>query len=382
MQHIKNRFVLSNEQGAVAMLSVTIFAIIITVVATSYIKTVISQQRSALDYDNGTRAYYAAEVGVQDGARAIQADASLRANGKSDCKPVGAGPDGQVALKSPNYGLAYTCQIINATPSDIRGSVIPGEKNAMIKIEPATPDASGKFQLVLRWSKQTESPEDTILHPRSDERPLFPSVGNWGASNFNTTTHPIHAMLRTQFISHPKTTSFGTGDIAQRVVFLNPTDVGIAGGSPVISSADLVAEQQKNLFVKSACYDSQDAIGRPGFDGFSCKRTIKFDGYNLENNAFYVNIGSVYRSTDFSIELLNDAGTVLPLANTQATIDVTGKAGDTTFRRVRQTLPLGGYAEQSGPNAALVVGEGICKHFAVGTVPGLYQPGCDPLATP
>ena len=34
-----------------------------------------------------------------------------------------------------------------------------------------------------------------------------------------------------------------------------------------------------------------------------------------------------------------DGGGTVPLANTQATIDVTGKSGDTTFRRVRQTLP-------------------------------------------
>jgi hypothetical protein len=73
----------------------------------------------------------------------------------------------------------------------------------------------------------------------------------------------------------------------------------------------------------------------------------------------------------------NGSGQV-PLANAQATIDVTGKSGDTTFRRVRQSLPLGGYVEKNGPDAALVVGEGICKQFTIGTAQSLFGSACTP----
>lgn len=367
----QKKCLLTDQKGAVSMLSVTIFAIIITVVATSYIKTVISQQKNALDYDKGTRAYYAAEVGVQDGVRAIQADPTIRRDGKTDCKPFDSPASGKVVLKSDEYGLAYTCQIIDVTPGEIRGSVTPGQKSVVVRIEPKDVNFSSNFQLVFRWSSQNA---DEILYPRNSTLPEFPSINKWG-----TVDKPIHALLRTQFISYPKP-SFSNTAIKQRVMFLNPTEVTAAGPSPVISLADSVGTEQNKLFVSSACEAGDSGLAGPDMKGFLCKRSVRFSGYTLNNTAFYINIGSVYRSTDFSIEMIEDTSPypIVPLANTQATIDVTATSGDTTFRRVRQTLPLGGYAEQDGPNAALVVGEGVCKNFAIGATAAQYYSDCTP----
>ena len=382
LKNRKNKFGAMNQRGAVSMLSVTIFAIIITVIATSYIKIVISQQRNAIEYDRGTRAYYAAEVGVQDGARAIYADENIRRNGKSDCEPVGA-VNGQIALKSNSYGLGYTCQIINVTPGEIRGSVVPAQKSTIMRIEPVDKNFSGNFQIVLRWSERANDPDDVIFNARTSGLTKFSSAGDWGSINYDAENYPIHPVLRGQFISHPTDRpSFGSNDISQRVVFMNLTDVAFAGTSPTLSTADSADKKQEQLFTTSACRKSDDfSASTIDFKGFSCIRTLGFNDYNLKNSAFYINLDSVYHSTDFSVEMLKsaaDGGGTVPLANTQATIDVTGKSGDTTFRRVRQTLPLGGYAEKDGPNAALVVGEGVCKNFVVGTASQLYQAGCNP----
>ncbi len=379
----------SDQRGAVAMLSVTVFAIIITVVATSYIKTVISQQRNALNYDQGTRAYFAAESGVQDGARAIQTNPTIRSNGKTDCAPVGPLVNGEAVLKSPDYGIGYTCQIIDVTPTALEGTAMPNEKSTIVKIEPKEPGFNRDFQITFRWSKQYDTNDmsnfnDEILYPRSDDRAIFPASDKWNAVNF--LNNPIHALLRTQFITHPKGgPSFNREQVEQRVMFLNPTDVGAAGNSPSLQPSDSVNTQQSNLFSTSACINSDQASSpsRPdiNFDGYSCVRTLQFNGYRLQNSALYINIGAVYRPTNFSITMLESqpigSGQV-PLANAQATIDVTGKSGDTTFRRVRQSLPLGGYVEKNGPDAALVVGEGICKQFTIGTAQSLFGSACTP----
>ena len=367
----------SDQRGAVAMLSVTIFAIIITVVATSYIKTVISQQRSALDYDQGTRAYYAAESGVQDGARAIQANPLIRKNGKNTCEPVSSinssgtfGPSG--------YGLGYTCQLIDVSPSTIQGSVAPNQRSALIKIEPANTDFATDFSVTFRWSKKDTDSSFTPLTGRSSTDALFPSIGRWDSQGDSAQDHPVHAVLRTNAITHPKA-NFSSDLIKQRVVFLNPTSVTNGfGSSPTLNSGDSISKQQEQLVYPAVCYSSAESEGQ--FEGFSCARTVRFSGYNLKNNDFYLNIGSVYKGTDFSIVVKDVAtNTELPLVNTQAAIDVTGKSGDTTFRRVKQTLSLGGYTETEGSDAALVVGEGICKHFAVGTTANLYSSECNPL---
>lgn len=357
----------SDQLGAVSMLSVTIFAIIITVVATSYIKSVISQQRTALDYDNGTRAYFAAETGIQDGARALQVDPVIRESGKQDCKPVGLSPaQSEVKLKSDSYGLGYTCQIIDITPREIKGSLEPGQSSAVIKIEPREANFNRPFQIVFRWSKNNSNSNEEYTK-RSTTFKTFPPVSQW---------RDIHAMLRVSAIAHPKM-DFTESGVVQRVVFLNPTP-SQDGYPPDLKPTDNVDKQQELLINNALCKDTIDTES----GGYSCVRTLKFSEWGLGSSAFYLRLGSVYRSTEFSIEAIEYGSPYanIPLKNTQATIDVTGKAGDTIFRRVRQSLPLDGYVEQRGPGAALVVGEGICKHFGVGANSNQYQPGCDPLA--
>ncbi len=373
-----HKYRLHDQNGAVAMLSVVIFAIIITVVATSYIKTVISQQRNALNYDNGTQAYYAAESGVQDGARLIQTSSTVRKDGKKTCDPVAPNATGTVG--PTGYGLNYTCQLIDVSPSSIEGSVTPSQKTAMIKIEPLEP-YTGTFSIGFRWSKKDTDATATALTGRSSKEALFPSVSKWGSNGNDADNFPIHAVLRANVITHPKA-NFQRDEISQRVMFLNPASRAALGGgvgtSPTINKLAGAEEQQEQLFWPAVCYSSSPTDAGE-FEGFSCTRTVNFSGYDLKNNDLYVNIGSVYKETDFSIVVKDASNNILPLINTQASIDVTAKAGSATFRRVRQTLPLGGYLEKDGSDAALVVGEGICKQFSVGNTTSLYDSSCNPL---
>jgi hypothetical protein len=377
-----------NQSGAVSMLSVLVFSIIITVVATAYIKSVTSQQKTALNYDLGTRAYYAAESGVQDAIRSLAGSTEYQANGKPDCAPADGG--GALGDSSVDYGIGYTCQIIKVTPTDVKGRVEPNAKNAMARLE-ATTNPAGPYKLVVRWS-QKQTGTDQVYYPRSLDQPLFPPYNQWNASG--DLTKPVHALLKVNVISVPKTGTFTRDQIQQRVVFMNPTTPENAGedsgggfvdfkvnNEPLGKTSNGAIEPQRvELMNNAECYPSDNITGS-NFKEYSCKSIIRLqDGYDLTTQTLYARVSSIYRSTDFSIELTQDNDTPLTLKNGQAVIDVTGKAGSNVFRRVQQTVSLGGYFEDDQPDAALIAGEGICKLLSYTTVAAGYQEGCDPLA--
>ena len=115
-----------NQSGAVAMISVVIFSIIITILVSAYARTIISQQREAINYDLSTRAYYAAESGVQDVIRELKnPDSDVTKNGQQNCK----GASGYLGKNSSGKlgesdSLVITCQLVDLTSDGIRDVTI------------------------------------------------------------------------------------------------------------------------------------------------------------------------------------------------------------------------------------------------------------------
>ena len=66
-----------SQQGAIAMITVVFIAILLTIITTSFISITVNEQREATDDDLTTRAFYAAESGVQDAIVAIKRMPSL-----------------------------------------------------------------------------------------------------------------------------------------------------------------------------------------------------------------------------------------------------------------------------------------------------------------
>lgn len=350
------------------MLSVAIFAIILTLVTTAYIRSVVSQQKNALSYDLSTRAFYAAEAGVQDAIRALSQNPALLVD-KNTCPPLASG--GTVG-SSAEYGLGYTCQIITMQPGELKGQVGNHSKNATIRLEPATTE-TGFLKLIVRWSEKQTDASQQVFYPRATTDKQFSPTTNWYRGGIST--QPIHAVLRVNIITHPRTGGFSRSAIKQRAVLLNPTPIPDTSPSFRIDT-DTIVPQQENFVSNARCYQSNAAPG-----DYACEQTILLqNGYNLSTQQLYVRISSIYHPTGFSVSLTRNDNTPINIRNGQALIDVTGKAGDNTFRRVQQAVSLGGYIEDNLPDAALVAGEGICKLFTISTQAAQYQQGCNPLS--
>lgn len=371
-----------NNSGAVSMLSVMIFAMIITVITTAYIASVTSQQQNALNFDQSVRAYYAAESGVQDTVRSLRIAPEKLVDNKVTCPPWDGG--GTVGLDS-RYNLSYTCQLVT-TPNDITGELQPGgAKNAIIKLEPSTP-VPGPYKVVIRWSAKTTGKDTYYPSGRTGaSQKLLAKYHKWNRDN--NPSEPLHAMLRATVIAHP-TTNFSRSSIKQRVMFLNPTRAADKDADPTLSYSDdslnnASYSQQDQFITNAACYPSNN-VTDTSFGEYSCKAVINLGsggnamGYNLSSQALYLRLSSVYRSTNFSVELLNASGTGIDLKNGQAAIDITGKSGTSTFRRIKQTVSVGGYFEDSMPDAALVSAEGICKLYSLTNSYASFSSECNP----
>lgn len=365
-----------DQNGAVAIITVVIFATIISVLITAYLRSAVTSQKQSVDYDFSNRAFYAAESGVQDTIRLIRSDNAYLAN-KTDCDPV---ITSSTDFNAANFGLSYNCQLVTVSPAVLSGRVEPNKQSAMIRLEPSTP-LVGSQNLVLRWSSQVPpGSSETVMYPKEGDSKLFKPISSWFLDDDGT--QPIHPPLEISVFDHPSAGTFSRSQISQRRAYLNPTDADNSDPSVNFTKAsNSVPVQQEQLFSNAQCYISNvTPPSAAGMNSYSCKKTVDITGYNFSTSAIYVRISSLYSATDFSLELL-DNSTPVQLKNSQALIDITGKAGSNTYRRVQQAVPLSNFQIQSGPNAALVAGQGICKQFQLGTGTDVYNsnPGCNPL---
>lgn len=360
-----------NQSGAVSMLSVMIFALIITVIASAYISSVISQQKNALSFDQSTRAYYAAESGVQDTIRSLRAHPERLDSDKEACKPWDDDPAAGTIGASADYKLSYTCQLVTPEPPKVSGTVEPsGAKNVTIRMQPTAP-TPGPYNLVVRWSARTEAGETTYypIGRTGSSQKLLGRYNEWNQSGVSG--NPIHAMLRIGVIAHPNS-GISRGSIDQQVLYLNPTTTPESTPRKLVYGSQVSPQQQDQLITNGECVASNATT-----ESYACKAIIRLDpNYDLSSHTLYIRVGSVYRSTGFSLELTNALSVPQEISDTEAVIDITGKSGNETFKRIQQTVSIGGYAEDSIPDSALVAGQGICKLLSLGSTPVSYTNGC------
>lgn len=364
-----------DQKGAVSIISVVIFATIITVLITAYLRSAVSQQAEATNYDFSTRAFYTAESGIQDTLRIMKSDQSRQAT-KDTCSPFTENSSGMIG--PAEFNLNYTCQLVSFNPTEISGSVVPNKESAVIELQPSSLVVSPNIE--IRWSQQY-NPDATvpgdILYPQSYDVPIFRPINKWYRGGDDQ--RPVHALLRVAVIRHPRNTTYTRDQISQQVVFFNPTDA-----AKKQSPADLtingatVGRQQEQLFNNAECYPSNSTPADKNMKSYSCRQTINISDYDFSSQRIYLKISSLYRPTSFSAELISGGSTV-SLLNTQAEIDITARAGGDVYRRVKQKVPLGGYQISRGVDAALVAGEGICKQLTLGAVTDVYRSECNPL---
>ena len=355
-----------NQNGAVAILTVVIFSLIVTIVVTVYARITVAEHQESITYDLSTRALYAAEAGVQDAITSIRGTPAIKANGRpDDCKQNPADTNfGKIAASG---NLAYTCQLIDVNPEDVVAS-LNTQKATLFKLEPKNPVGSADdLSIEVAWSKSG----DSNLQPRDDSSKLFPQTSRW----VNSGGEQIHPLLRVTAIRILGKAT-GRTKFSQNTFFLNPTEDRFKSTIDTLGFGPYFTEYRQSadsVIQNASCVSSSVSTA----DGYSCRWQYRINPLDLrqtlftageEANSIYLSISSEYGATDFKVRLLNGADDVLDpieLQKSQANIDVTARAGS-VFRRVQQRIPLdNNFAQVNFGADALVVGKGICKNFKI-----------------
>lgn len=360
-----------NQKGAVALLTVVIFSIIITIVATAYSRIAVVQQQESINFDLSTRAYYAAEAGVQDAIRELRGSGTL----KDDGRPNDCGEDLNdtvVEVDGTSSDLAYTCQLIEVSPSDVVAETYISKAVLFEVIPKEEPIASNNYYIEVYWSKQPAT-EDFV--PRNDyPSKLFPKRADWlGDGGVK-----VHPLMRTVFVRVGGSASLTRDSFKQNTFFLNPTKDG-EPGPPLTLNFGASPQERSTAILNTRCVASNGTPLTDG-DGYSCMQRIKINSSEFnDDKRVFIAFTSEYGTTDIKFKFTGGkGGTIGPieLKNSQAVIDVTAKAGS-VFRRVQQRVPLSNnYSESDFSADALVAGDGICKHFIVTSNENDYKENC------
>jgi Tfp pilus assembly protein PilX len=333
-----------NEQGIVAIVVTMIIMIVLTLLVTGFAQLARREQRSSLDRQLSTQAFYAAESGINDAQRAIKDPAftnPLPYDGqKDDCGTI----SGVASLSSNNLGLniSYPCLLIN---KKLKNSIVDLSTDKSDIQDLKSYSRSPEVPTALNTIKVSWKHTDITIKSIRPSGPL-PNSSGWGSNV---------GMIRIDVVPYTGTFSAASLQSAMFTVFLRPS----SGGGTTIAYLDPAAQG--------------DVVDVP-CDGTT--GVCKVDIVGLSGTNHIVRMKAIYQpSTVVLCANLCDGETIF--IGNQVEVDSTGKAGD-ILKRLKVRIPK---EPDSGatdiPEFTLDSSADICKKIEV--TPTSFVPGCNYL---
>lgn len=339
-----------NEVGLVAIVVTVILMIIISLITLGFAKVIRREQRQALDHHLSTRAFYAAESGVNMARKAIADPASIYGDATPDDK-LGCGPDATGLLS--NYVLdsasatAVTCLLIDQHPLALVYQQLEALKSKAI---PIVNDTNNIAQIGFSWQPSTEV--TTYSNCAGDITKFYPSgTANW------TCQAPV---LRVDIVPTPD--GIPNMDWIRNntaTYFFYPTrncSVPACTVPPIYNHTDADSTAQGQVVLAECSASAASTPQRP----LDCMAIVNTNLFPWRK--YHVRVMPIYGSANVTIYATNGTPTgFLALSGAQAVIDSTAKAVD-VLRRIRVSVPVNG---GSAPGFALQGAEGLCKRYEV-----------------
>jgi hypothetical protein len=334
----------TEEQGFASIVIAIVMVLVLSLVTVGFAQLMRREEKSALDKQLSSQAYYAAESGINDATKAIN-DGYLGA--KTGCGP-GQGVDNNpayaagladlnsnvVGYGSNPTGATYPCLLINPTPKDLHYDPINATQSRTLEFTAldSTGAAAAVDSIKISWQ---DAGTNTQFKP-GDCTNDFPTTANW----------PYIGVLRAQVIpldsAHLDRTTLSNSAFT---AFMCPrASGGVTPGTANYGSS--IGPANAGIIVNGNCNTS----AQPQY----CNVVLS----NLPPNqaTFFVNLRSIYSPTAVTITAFNGS-TQLRLKGAQTLIDSTGKAQDVLRRIQVRVASTNGYDIPDGVHAD------ICKQF-------------------
>lgn len=394
----------NSESGAVAILSVIFFMILLSVIVISFVRLVVHENQQTLDNELSASALAAAQGGVEDGKRVLvycattttsQAECQAALNNTENCNVItgvdaivngtplnieqraGSGAlEGVIDNASGQYLQRYTCLQISTETDDVSGiKIVPG-RSEVIPLKVVGDDVVSS--VTFRWhavAADLDGDPGDICTTVSAGTTKFTQDTAWyqtatcgGRTANSSLTYPD--VMRLELVTVPKA-GFTLDQITAdaRAVTLVPS------WNASTSVFDM------NLYPPSDVANTgisqppmRDARCRHDSSPYACEVTFtRGGGLDVANNDYYLRISATYRSSgsDSQVTLSDNR----KFDNVQPIIDVTGRAND-AFRRLQARVRLNA-AGTFVPEYAIESGSKVCKDMFVTSDPASSSDKCD-----
>jgi Tfp pilus assembly protein PilX len=329
MQAQRNRLkkLVANQRGMVSIMTTMILMIVISLIVLGFAQQARRNQRSTLDRQLSTQAFYAAESGVNDAAEIIKTATLSAISKKTSCSDKGTANIYSSLVDSNTidsaHNVSYSCVLIDPAPTELDYDSV----STTGTIVPLFSGTGGNFSSInLEWKSKTGSGSPTTGCPAgyTSSSVVFAPTTTWTCG---------YGVMRIDLVPASGNNTTGGYQTAARTVFAVPVASGTAtynfgsGGNRVIGVT---------------CTNT------------SCKLTVN----GLSSNQYYMRLISIYQDSSMSVT------STLGLKGAQVKIDATGKAQD-VLRRIQVRLPLNtGGSQNQLPDNALQSTDSICKRFS------------------
>lgn len=375
---------LKKQEGAVSLFIVVFSAIIITIIAVSYTRIMVSDQQQATAADLSQSAYDSAQAGVEDAKRALlryqdicnqhgntsvqcntakaQVDssttASLACNASvitlNDVRDVVVNDEVPVKTSTTSSSLnqAYTCVKINLQTPNYLGLLTNNESN-LVPIKGTTTIDRVKIE----WfdAQDVDASFSSNISLLSSGTPLI-AQATWPSNR-----PPI---MRLQIMNLDGDASGFTLDqlnnngalTYSNTLFLYPNS-----GNSAQTIADFSTDARRT-YIAGARPTATRCLTNIAAGGYACSMTLRLPAPVSVNDMTFLRVSSMYNKANYRITL-QSGGTTVNFNGVQPEIDSTGRAND-LFRRVKSRVEMSN-VNFPYPEAAVDITGSLCKNFWV-----------------
>lgn len=333
----------TNEQGLVSIIVTSVLMIVVTLIALSYATVIRREQVKQLDRQLSSRAFYAAESGVNLAVDKIK-NANFTAN-KSSCGTLGGTFQASDLVIDANTQTEISCLLIDQTPQTLEYSSI-GEESRVMSFTSAngTPINTVTFSWQLDNTTAT-TPAGCATRPPNG----FPD----GATQPWSCGHPL---LRVDLVPTEGALDRNAMQAAQFVGFLYPRTSGTGSVGPYAVTTG--NGNNKGRIIDARC-NTTLGTNNPRI----CTATIS----GLNARTYSARVTSIYGNSQLSLFAIG-GGSRLALSGGQVVIDSTAKAAG-VLRRIQVRKTIDG-TDASGnvfvaPGFGLEVAGELCKQYLV-----------------
>lgn len=358
----KKRLALSNNQeGFAALVIAIVLILVLSLLTIGFADLMRKEEKAALDKHLSTQAYYAAEAGINDAAKAIN-DGLTTA--KTSCGKYSAAEAAAVtggsALTDNTVGAAadnvsYSCLLIDPSPKSLVYGPTDETQSKVVEVSGTDPDDPALEapieKLIISW-------ED------SNKRDNFVPSGNafTTTSSWPSATGVVRLGI----------TPLVNGGI-ERNTLKNSTYAGFlypnAGGTALTS----VAAYPEYPYADSTTGDNSGTILNGNCNKSSQPRMCNVTITGLTQVNYLLTLRWIYSSPSITIQAIGNSGRVLRIKNAQTLVDSTGKAQD-VLRRIQVRIPA--HTVFNHTDYSLEAMNGICKQLQI--FPDDGSRGCQP----